>query len=146
MLIPIVLLFIGLKSLTQSLKNNQDCTFHSVFLFSLPILLEALCVHNTYAEHQMIFDCSAAGDAEGFVSQHVNCFVFGGVEGSVVVGIGDSVAEGFVWSGAEGFGCAFWVYFVDHHLSLLLHVLLCFCRWGSVVPMNIFLWLVWPLS
>ena len=51
----------------------------------------------------MIFDCSAARDAESVVSKHVNCFVIGDVEGFATVGIGDSAAEGFVRSGAEGF-------------------------------------------
>ena len=91
----------------------------------------------------MIFDCSAAGD---FVSQHVDCFVIGDAEGSVAVGIGDSAAEVFVWSVAEGFGDAFWVDFVGHHPSPLLCVLLCFCKWGNAVPMSIFLWFVWALS
>ena len=43
------------------------------------------------------------GDVESFVSQHVDCFVIGDAEGVVAVGIGGSAAEGFVWSGAEGF-------------------------------------------
>ena len=43
----------------------------------------------------MIFYCSVGGDAESFVSKHVDCFVIGDVEGSVTVGIGNSVAEGF---------------------------------------------------
>ena len=95
------------QSLTQSLKSNQDYTFCSVFLFSLPILFEALSVQHTYPECETIFDFSAAGDAESFVSQHVYCFVIGDAEGPVAVGIGNSVAEGFVWSGAEGFRGAF---------------------------------------
>ena len=91
----------------------------------------------------MIFNCSAAGDAESFVSQHVDCFAIGNAEGSVAVGIGDSVAEGFVQSMAEGFGGTFWVDFVGHHSSPLLHALPHFCKWGNTVPMSIFLWLVW---
>ena len=95
MFIFTVLLFIRL-SLTWSLKSNQDYTFHSVFLFSLPILFKALSVQHTYPECQMIFDCSAAGDAESVVSQNVDCFVIGDAEGFVAVGVGDFVAEGFV--------------------------------------------------
>ena len=66
----------------------------------------------------MIFDCSLAEGAgsfvavavtgteaaESFVSQHIDCFVVGDTEGFVAVGVGDSVTEGFVLSGAEGFG------------------------------------------
>ena len=126
------------QSVTQSLKSNQDYTFHSVFLFSLPILFKVLYVWHTYLEHQMIFDCSVAEDAEGFVSQHVDCFVIGDAEGSVAVDIGDSMAEGFVQSGAEGFGSTFWVDFVGHHPSPLLCALLHFCKWDNVVPMSIF--------
>ena len=95
MFIFIVLLFIRLKSLTLSLKSNQDYTFHSVFLFSLSILFEALSVWHTYPECQMIFNSSVGGNAESFVSQHVDCFVIGDAEGFVAVGIGDSVAGGF---------------------------------------------------
>ena len=76
----------------------------------------------------MILDCCTAGDAESFVSQHVYCFVIGDAEGFVAVDVGDSVAEGFVWSGAEGFGGAFLADFGDHHLSPLFHVLLHFCK------------------
>ena len=108
----------------------------------------------------MIFDCSVAGGTGSFVvvavtgaettgsfvSQHVDCFVVGDTEGFVAVGIGYSVAEGFVQSGAEGFGGAFLANFVDCHHNPLLHVLLHFCKWGNVVPMSIFLWLVWALS
>ena len=72
----------------------------------------------------MIFDCSVAGD---FVSQLVDCFVID-AEGFVVVGIGDSVAEGFVQSGAEGFGGIFWVDFVGCYPSPLLCVHLHFCK------------------
>ena len=141
MSISIVLLFIResnseLKRIFNLLLNY---TFCSVFLFSLPILFEALSVLHTYLECQMIFDCSAAGD---FVSQHVDCFVID-VEGLVAVGIGGSAAEGFVWSGAKDFGGAFLADYVDHHPSPLFHVLLHFCKWGNVVPMSIFLWLVW---
>ena len=69
----------------------------------------------------MIFDCSLARGtgsfaavagaeaAESFVSQHVDCFVVGDTEGFVAVGIGDSVAEGFVQSEAEGFGAHSWL-------------------------------------
>ena len=91
----------------------------------------------------MIFYCSAALD---FVSQHVDCFVVGEAEGSVAVDIGDSTAEGSVQSGAEGFGGAFLADFVDYHPSPLLCVLLHFSKWGIVVTMSIFLWLVWALS
>ena len=147
-----------IQSLTQSLKSNQDCTFHSVFLFSLPILFKALSVLHTYPECQMIFDCSLAGDAGSLVAvagtkaaessdfQHVDYFVVGYTEGFVAVGIGDSVAGGFVWSGVEGFGGAFMADFVDCHPNPLLCVLLHFCKWGSVVHMSIFLWFVWALS
>ena len=58
--------------------------------------------------------------AEGFLQS--------GAEGFVAVGIGDSVAEDFVWSRAEGFGGAFLADFVDCHPSPLLHVLLHFCK------------------
>ena len=68
--------------------------------------------------------------AESFVSQHVDCFVFGDTEGFVAVGIEDSVAGGFVWSGAEGFGGTFLADFADCHPNPLLHVLLHFCKWG----------------
>ena len=47
---------------------------------------------------------------------------------------------------AESFGGAFLDDSVDYHPSPLLHALLHFCKWGNVVPMNIFLWLVWALS
>ena len=57
----------------------------------------------------------------------------------------DSVTEGFVQSGAESFGGALWVDFVGHHPYPLLCVLLHFCKWGNVVPMIIFLCLVWAL-
>ena len=52
--------------------------------------------------------------------------MIGDAEGLVAVGIGDSVTEDFVWSGAEGFGGAFCVDFVSCHPSPLLHVLLHF--------------------
>ena len=94
----------------------------------------ALSVLHTYPECQMIFDCSVAGDAESFVSQHVDCFVIGNAEGFMAVGIGDSVAEGFVQSGAEGFGVTFLADFVGCHPSPLLCVLLHFCKWDNVVP------------
>ena len=93
------------QSLTWSLKSSQDYTFYSVFLFSLPIPFEALSILHIYPECQMIFDWSATGD---FVSQHVNCFVID-AEGFVAVDIGDSTAEGFVQSGAEGLGTNFWL-------------------------------------
>ena len=145
MLIFIVFLFIRLKSLTQSLKSNQGYTFHSVFLFSLPTLFKALSVLHTYLECKMIFDCSVAGD---FASQHIHCFVIRDAEGFLAVGVGDSVADGLVQSGAEGFGGAFLVDFVDHHPSPLLHVLLCFCKCSphehfSVVCLGIVM--VWGL-
>ena len=76
------------------------------------------------------------------VSQHADCFVIGDAEGFVAVGIGDSAAEGFVWSGAEGFGGTFLADFVDCHPSPLLCVLLHFCKWSNAVPTSIFLWLV----
>ena len=64
----------------------------------------------------MIFNCSLAGGAgsfvvvavtgavaaESFVSQQVDCFVVGDTEGFVAVGVGDSVAQGFAWSGTGG--------------------------------------------
>ena len=112
-------------SLTQSLKSNPDYTFHSVFLFPLPTLFRALSGLCTYPECQMIFDCSVAGD---FVSQHIDCFVIRDAEGFVAVGVGDSVAEGFVWSGAEGFRDTFLADFVDCHPGPLLHVILHFCK------------------
>ena len=83
----------------------------------------------------MIFDCSVAGD---FVSQHIDCFVIRDAEGFVAVGIGDSVAEGFLQSGAEHFDGTFMADFVHCHLH--------FCKWGNAVPMSFFLWLVWALS
>ena len=73
-----------------------------------------------------------------FFSQHVDCFVVGDTEGFVAVGIGDSAAGGFAWSGAGGFRGTFLAYFVDCHPSLLLHVLLHFCKWGDVVSISIF--------
>ena len=133
------------QSLTWSLKSNQDYTFHSVFLFSLPILFEDISVLHTYPVHQMIFDCSLAGGtgsfvavtgaeaAESFVSQQVDCFVIGDIDGFVAVGIVDSVAEGFVLSWDEGLEGAFLADFVDCHPNPLWHVLY-FCKWGSAVP------------
>ena len=59
----------------------------------------------------MIFDCSLVGDAESFVSQHVDCFVIGDAKGFVVVGIGDSVAEGFVSLGLEVLRVHSWLIF-----------------------------------
>ena len=94
----------------------------------------------------MIFYCSVAGDFESLVSQYVDCFMIGDAEGFVAVGIGDSVAEGSVWSQAEGFRGAFLADSVDCHPSPLLHVFLHFCKWGNAVPMSIFLWLVWAWS
>ena len=75
----------------------------------------------------MLFNCSLAGGtgsfvavavtgaeaAENFVFQHVDCFVVGDTEVFVAVGFGDSAAEGFVWSGAEGFGGMFLADYVD---------------------------------
>ena len=52
----------------------------------------------------------------------------------MAVGIGSSAAEGFVWSGDEGFGGTFLADFVDCLPNPLLHVLLHFCKWGSTVP------------
>ena len=121
------------QSLTHSLKSNQDYTFHSVFLFPLPIFFKALSVLHTYPGCEMIFDCSVTGHAEKFVSQYVDNFVIGDAEEFVSVGIGDFVAEGFVQSGAEGFGGAFLADLVDHHPSPLLHVLLHFAN-GQCSP------------
>ena len=78
----------------------------------------------------MIFFCGW-----GF-SRHIYCFVID-TEWFVAVGVGDSAAEGFVQSGAEGFGGAFWVDFVGCHPRPLLCSLLCFCKWGNGVPMSI---------
>ena len=95
----------------------------------------------------MNFDCSLAGGTGSFVvvagAEAVESFVFQ-LEGFVAGGIGSSVAEGFVQSGAEGFGSAFLANFVDHHPNPL-HVLFHFCKWGSVVPMCNSLLLVWGL-
>ena len=97
----------------------------------------------------MIFDCplsrgtgsfvvvAAAEAAENFVFQH---------EGFVAVGVRSSVAECFVWSGAEGFWGASMADFVDHDPNPFLHVLLHFCKWGSAVPMCNSLQLVWGAS
>ena len=86
------------------------------------------------------FYCSLAGGngclvavagaeaAEKSEFQHVDCFVVGDTEGFVAVDIRDSPAGGFMWSGAEGFGGAFLSDFVYCHPSLLLHVLLHFCK------------------
>ena len=86
----------------------------------------------------MNFDCSLAGVTGSFVvvagSEVAESFVFQLV-GFVAVGIGSFATEGFVWSGAEGFGGAFLADNVDHHPNPLLHVLLHFCKWVSVVPM-----------
>ena len=81
-----------------------------------------------------------------FFSQNVDCFVIGDAKGFVAVGIGNSAAEHFVQSGAEGFQGTFLADFVDCHPSPLLHILLTFCKWGNAVPMNIFLWFVWALG
>ena len=136
-----------IQSLIQSLKSNQDCTFCSVFLSFLPILFKTLSVWNACLGCQKIFDCSLAGGAgsfvtgaeaaESFVSQLVDHFVVGDTEGFVAVGIGDFVAEGFLWSGAEGFEGIFLANFVDCHPNPPLCVLH-FCKCGSMVPMSIF--------
>ena len=133
------------QSATQSLKSNQDYTFCSVFLFSLPILFKALSVLHTYPECQMMFDCSVVGDAESFVSQNVDCFVIGDAEGCVAVGIGDSMSEGFVWSGAEGLGVHSWQVCRSPSQSSSL----CsssFLQMGQCSCHKHFLWLVWVLS
>ena len=96
----------------------------------------------------MNFDCSLAWDTENFVvvagDEVAESFVFL-IVGFVAVGIGSSAAEGFVQSGAEVFGDAFLADFVDCHPNPLLHVLLHFCKWGSMVPMCNSLYLAWGL-
>ena len=86
----------------------------------------------------MNFDCSLAGGTGSFVvvagAEIAKSFVFQLVW-FVAVGIRSSAAEGFVQSGAEGFGGTFLADFVDHHPNPLLHVPLHFCKWGSAVPM-----------
>ena len=95
-----------------NLEFEKQLRLYFCCLSVLPsILFEVLSVQHTCPKHQMISDCFAAEDAESFVSQHVDCSVVGGAEGYVAVGIGDSVAEGFVRSGAECFGGTFWVDF-----------------------------------
>ena len=68
------------------------------------------------------------------------CSVAGGTEGFVAVAVAMAWAET-----AKSFGGAFLTDFVDHHPSPLLCALLHICKWGNVVPMSIFLWLVWAL-
>ena len=78
----------------------------------------------------MIFDCPLSGGTGSFVvvagTEAAENFVFQ-LEGFVAVGIGSSVDEGFVQSGAEAFEGAFLADFVDCHPSPLLHVLH-FCK------------------
>ena len=94
----------------------------------------------------MIFDCSLVGSAGSLVAmaraEGAESFVLQ-LEGFVAVGIGGSAAEGFVWSGAKGFGGTSLADFVDCHPNPLLHVLLHFCKGGSVVPTCNPLLLVW---
>ena len=81
------------------MRNSQDYIFHSVFLFSLPTLFKVLSVWNTCPECQMNFACSLTGGTGSFVvvagAEVSESFVFQLV-GFVAVGIGSSVAEGFV--------------------------------------------------
>ena len=106
----------------------------------------------------MIFGCSLAGGtgsfvavagaeaAESVISQHVDCFQVGDTEGFAAVDVGDSVAEGFAWSGAEGFGGTFLADYVDCLSQSSYPCSSSFLQMGQVVPMSIFLWLVWTLS
>ena len=71
------------------------------------------------------------------------CSVAGDMGSSVAVAVALVVIRAEV---AESFGGTFLSDFVDHHPSSLLHALLHFCKWGNVVTMSIFLWLVWALS
>ena len=62
------------------------------------------------------------------------CSVAGSTRSSMVVAVVVIGAEI-----AESFGGTFLADFVDHHPFPLHYALLYFCKWGSVVPMSIFL-------
>ena len=94
----------------------------------------------------MIFDCSLARGSGSFVAvagAEVAEIVAFQLEGFVAVGTGGSAAEGFVQSGAQGFGSTSLADFVDCHPNPLPQVLLHFWKWGSVLPMCNPLQLVW---
>ena len=98
----------------------------------------------------MNFDCSLAVGSRSLVVvagvEAAEKFVFQ-LKGYVVVGVGSSVAEGFVWSGAEDFRGAFLADFVDHHPKILFSMFFFIIANGQCGPHVQFFatCLGWPL-